>query len=197
MPKSQNFFCATAIAVMLGAAALPAMAAYEYDEPRNETERVALIDRLIVEKEYRDALKQIDLALKANSRNVQLQFKRAVIYSRMGNNRRAKEAFNDLISRYPEIVEPYNNLAAIYASEGNLSKARDLLNKATTVNPNFAMSYENLADLELQSPDPDLNMALQNYEKAMENSTAGTIRYLHSPVPRDQCGSGNERRGDL
>ncbi len=168
MLKSQKLFCAAAVAVMLGAAAsLPAAAAYEYDEPRNETERIALIDRLIVEKEYRDALKQIDLALKANSRNVQLQFKRAVIYSRMGNNRRAKNAFNDLIARYPEIVEPYNNLAAIYASEGNLTKAKEWLNKAITVNPNFAMSYENLADLELQSKNPDVNAALANYEKAL------------------------------
>ena len=63
-------------AIMFGAAAsFPAMAEFEYDEPRNETERIQLVDRLIVEKQFDDALKQIDLALKANPRNVQLQFK--------------------------------------------------------------------------------------------------------------------------
>ena len=126
-------------AIMFGAAAsFPAMAEFEYDEPRNETERIQLVDRLIVEKQFDDALKQIDLALKANPRNVQLQFKKAVVYNRMGNRRVAKTLFGDMIDKYPEIVEPYNNLAAIYAAEGNLDKARELLTQAVTLNPNFA-----------------------------------------------------------
>ena len=167
MLTSKKLLPAALATVIAGAvASFPAMAAFEYDEPRNEYERIELIDRLIVEKQFKDALEQIDLALQANPRNVQLQFKQAVIYSRMGRNRRAKEAFNNLIRQYPEIVEPYNNLAAIYASEGNLSKARELLNRAITVNPNFSMSYENLGDLEMQGKTPDTKAALNYYEKA-------------------------------
>ena len=155
-------------AIMFGAAAsFPAMAEFEYDEPRNETERIQLVDRLIVEKQFDDALKQIDLALKANPRNVQLQFKKAVVYNRMGNRRVAKTLFGDMIDKYPEIVEPYNNLAAIYAAEGNLAKARELLTQAVTLNPNFAMGYENLGDLALQGRHADEQKALEYYEKAL------------------------------
>ena len=48
------------LAFVLGAAtSLPAQAAYEYEEPKSDAERIQLIDRLIVEKEWRDALKYI------------------------------------------------------------------------------------------------------------------------------------------
>lgn len=165
---SNKLLTASLLAFMLGAAtSLPAQAAYEYEEPKSDAERIQLIDRLIVEKEWRDALKYIALALEDNPSNVQLKFKRAVIYSRMGDKPSAKRYFNELIRDYPEIVEPYNNLAAIYALEGNYSKARALLNEAITVNPNFAMSYENLGDLALQGKQPDVKKALQYYEKAL------------------------------
>lgn len=167
MPTCKKLLSYSIAAIMLSAAAsFPAMAEFEYDEPRNETERIQLVDRLIVEKQFDDALKQIDLALKANPRNVQLQFKKAV-YNRMGNRRVAKTLLGDMIDKYPEIVEPYNNLAAIYAAEGNLAKATELLTQAVTLNPNFAMGYENLGDLALQGRHADEEKALQYYEKAL------------------------------
>lgn len=167
MFKLKKLLPYTMAAILLSAtASLPAMAAFEYDEPRTENERIELIDRLIVENQWRDALKHIAQALKHNPQNVQLKFKRAVIYSRMGDNPTAKRYFNELIRFYPEIVEPYNNLAAIYASEGNLVKARELLLQAVTINPNFSMGYENLGDLALQGKNPDTAQALQYYEKA-------------------------------
>ena len=44
----------TMAAILLSAtASLPAMAAFEYDEPRTENERIELIDRLIVENQWR------------------------------------------------------------------------------------------------------------------------------------------------
>lgn len=168
MFKSKKLLSLTLAAVMLAAVGtLPAYAAFEFDEPRNETERLQLVDRLIVEKQWDDALKQIDLALKANPKNVQVQFKRAVVYTRMGNRTMAKRLLNQMISSYPEIIEPYNNLAAIYASEGNYAKARELLTQAVTLNPNFAMGYENLGDLALQGRHADEQLALEFYKKAL------------------------------
>lgn len=156
-----------AVILLSSAASFSLAATFEFEEPRNETERLQLVDRLIVEKQWDDALKQMDLALKANPKNVQIQFKRAVVYTRMGQRAKAKQALTDLIDRYPEIVEPYNNLAAIYASEGNYTKATALLTQAVTLNPNFAMGYENLGDLALQGRHADAQKALQYYEKAL------------------------------
>lgn len=156
-----------AVILLSSAASFSLAATFEFEEPRNETERLQLVDRLIVEKQWDDALKQMDLALKANPKNVQIQFKRAVVYTRMGQRAKAKQALTDLIDRYHEIVEPYNNLAAIYASEGNYTKATALLTQAVTLNPNFAMGYENLGDLALQGRHADAQKALQYYEKAL------------------------------
>ena len=66
----------------------------------------------------------------------------------------------EFIKTYPEVVEPYNNLAAIYASEGNTKRARALLYQAININPKYALAYENLGDLELQE-------ALKFYKDAL------------------------------
>lgn len=168
MLRSKKLLSYGLAAVLFTSAANFSLAApFEFDEPRNETERLQLVDRLIVEKQWGDALKQMDLALKANPKNVQIQFKRAIVYTRMGQRGKAKQALTELINRYPEIVEPYNNLAAIYASEGNYTKATALLTQAVTLNPNFAMGYENLGDLALEGRHADPQKALQYYEKAL------------------------------
>ena len=73
MFKLKKLLPYTMAAILLSAtASLPAMAAFEYDEPRTENERIELIDRLIVENQWRDALKHIAQALKDNPQNVEV-----------------------------------------------------------------------------------------------------------------------------
>ena len=69
------------------------------------------------------------------------------------------------MASYPEIVEPYNNLAAIYASEGNINRALSLLNQAVTINPGFALGHENLGDLYIQK-------AISQYKNAVRAQPA-------------------------
>lgn len=132
-----------------------------FEEPATETERAALIDRLIVHKDYKNALAQVAEGLKVNPKSAQLKFKQAVIYERSGQTTRAKALLEDFIDSYPEIVEPYNNLAAIYAAEGNIDRALTLLNQAVTINPRFALGHENLGDLYLQK-------AIAHYKNAVK-----------------------------
>ncbi len=136
-----------------------------FEPPANETERATLIDRLIVQKDWKNALNQVEEGLKVNPKSAQLKFKRAVIYERAGQTTRAKALLEDFIASYPEIVEPYNNLAAIYASEGNINRALSLLNQAVTINPGFALGHENLGDLYLQK-------AISHYKNAVRAQPA-------------------------
>ena len=119
-----------------------AIAATPFDEPTNETERAELIDRLMKERSWNDALAQIEKGLAVNPMSAQLKFKRAVVFERKGNIPRAKALLEDLIEAYPEIAEPYNNLAVIYANEGNTTRAQGLLQKAVTINPRFGLAHE-------------------------------------------------------
>lgn len=52
-----------------------------------------------------------------------------------------------LNQEYPELAEPYNNLAVIYVKQEQYEKARNALEMAIRVNPNYATAYDNLADL--------------------------------------------------
>ena len=138
-----------------------AIAATPFDEPTNETERAELIDRLMKERSWNDALAQIERGLAVNPMSAQLKFKRAVVFERKGNIPRAKALLEDLIEAYPEIAEPYNNLAVIYANEGNTTRAQGLLQKAVTINPRFGLAHENLGDLYLQK-------AIAHYKDAVK-----------------------------
>ncbi|MCF0253625.1 MAG: FAD:protein FMN transferase [Duodenibacillus sp.] len=87
------------------------------------------VERLLVEKRYDEALKVAEDGLKANGMSVQLRFQRAVVLERMGRAEDAIAAFEEIIRTYPEIPEPYNNLAAIYSQQGKLDRAEELLKK--------------------------------------------------------------------
>ncbi len=142
-----------------------AIAATPYDEPTNETERAELIDRLMKERQFNEALEQIEKGLAVNPMSAQLKFKRAFVFEKKGNKLRAKALYEDLIEAYPEIAEPYNNLARLYANDGNTARARQLLEKAVTINPRFALAHENLGDLYLQR-------AISHYKNAVKAQPA-------------------------
>lgn len=159
------------------AQALPA----GFEEPKNEMERMTLVNHLMAQKFYTDALKQIEIGLADNPKNVQLMFKRAVTYERMGRIKRAKALLEDLIQHYPEIVEPYNNLAVIYANEGNTTRALTLLQRAVTINPRFALAHENLGDIYLDKAVAHYRDAVtaKPDNKRMQRKLQSAQRLLH------------------
>ncbi|HTJ95766.1 MAG TPA: tetratricopeptide repeat protein, partial [Pararobbsia sp.] len=59
-------------------------------------------------------------------------------------------AFLALTQQYPEVPEPYNNLAALYAKRGQYDNARATLETAISSNPGFALGYQNLGSLYLK-----------------------------------------------
>ena len=141
--------------------------ALEYEEPRTQDGRSRVIDRLIAERDYQTALKELEIGLEINPANAQFKFKRAVLHARLGHVERARLLFEDMITAYPEIVEPYNNLAALYAQEGEYTKAKKLLERAVTINPNFAMGFENLGDLTLAMNPRAKTQASEYYRQAL------------------------------
>lgn len=78
-----------------------------------------------------------------------------------GDTEAARRELNRFTAMYPEIPEPYNNLAAIESSAGNLDKAEELLKTALRLRPTFRNARINLANLYLVR-------ALTNYKEAQE-----------------------------
>jgi len=90
-----------------------------------------------------------------------LRFIKGMILSEQGKSAEAINIFQKLTEDYPELPEPYNNLAVLHASAGNYDKARVALERAIRTNPAYATAHENLGDVYAK-------LASQSYDKAMQ-----------------------------
>lgn len=93
------------------------------------------------------AIEQADLYLQSNPRDPQMRFLKGVAQSQSGDMQAAITTFTQLTEEYPELPEPYNNLAVIHASQNELDKARNALEAAVRNNPDYAVAHENLGDI--------------------------------------------------
>jgi tetratricopeptide (TPR) repeat protein len=107
----------------------------------------------------KQALARADAHLAKNPRDAQMRFVRGVILTEMKDPAAARAVFQQLTEDFPELPEPYNNLAVLYAAEGQLERARASLELALAARPDYATAYENLGDVYLQ-------MAADAYQRA-------------------------------
>lgn len=119
----------------------------------------AQVERLLRNDRAAQALELADIGIGRNPRNAQLVFLKAVALETLERTEEAAQVLRDLIAKYPEIPEPYNNLAVIEAGLGNLEQSVKLLQKALVINPEFALARKNLGDVYL-------SLALENYRAA-------------------------------
>jgi Flp pilus assembly protein TadD len=96
---------------------------------------------------YSDALKKADQYLEGKPRDPQMRFLKGVILSDSGKPDEALAMFTKLTEDYPELPEPYNNLAVIHAARNQYDKARVALEMAVRTNPGYATAHENLGDV--------------------------------------------------
>lgn len=117
------------------------------------------------------ALDRVDNFLKANSKDARARFLKGLILTEQNKPADAIKIFTGLTEDYPELPEPYNNLAVLYASQGQYDKARTALEMAIRTHPSYATAHENLGDVYAK-------MASQAYDKALQldksNSAAQT-----------------------
>jgi Flp pilus assembly protein TadD len=68
-----------------------------------------------------------------------------------------------MIDKYPELPEPYNNLAVLYANAGKLELARENLEMCLKLSPNYATASQNLGDVYIK-------IAAQHYAQAFKSN---------------------------
>jgi len=113
------------------------------------------------------ALERVNRALAAKPADPQARFLKGLIYTEQGNAREAIEIFTKLTQDYPDLPEPYNNLAVIYAGQGQYEKARAALEQSIRTHPSYATAYENLGDVYAK-------LASQAYDKALQLDSSNT-----------------------
>lgn len=110
---------------------------------------------------HAEALAKTEQYLAEKPRDPQLRFLKGVIQTDSGKPADALVTFSALTQDYPELPEPYNNLAALYAAQSQYDKARVALEMAVRLNPSYAVAHENLGDVYAR-------MASQSYARALQ-----------------------------
>lgn len=139
--------------------------------PLAHADDYAEITQLLKAGKAQEALAKADQRLLANPRDPQLRFLRGVAQADSGKQTDAVATFTKLTEDYPELPEPYNNLAVLYANQNQLDKARTALEMAIRTNPSYATAHENLGDIYAKLASQAYNKALQ-----LDASNAGTLR---------------------
>jgi len=135
------------------------------------------IDDQLAKKQYADALTELDKDVAAQPRNAQARFQRGVALAGLGRADDAIVAFSQMTQDFPELPEPYINLAALYAERGELLRARDNLIMANRVAPENALAQSNLGDVYVR-------LAAQSYQSAIKlNPKNATARARLDALP--------------
>jgi tetratricopeptide (TPR) repeat protein len=141
-----------------------------------------------------EALAKADQYLTGKPRDPQMRFIRGVIQTEAGKSADAINTFTQITQDYPELPEPYNNLAVLYAGQSQFDKARVALEMAIRTNPSYATAHENLGDIYAK-------LASQAYSKALQLDGGNTavqpklalIRTLFAADAKGQKPSANSQ----
>lgn len=117
------------------------------------------IDASIAARNWSAALAELDARVASHPRDAQAKFKRGTVLAHLNRDDEAVRQFVELTQTYPELPEPYNNLAALYAKAGRYEEARVALETAVKASPGYGLAYENLGDLYLR-------LAAESYKRA-------------------------------
>ena len=144
---------------MLAAAPLSAQTAQDIRE----------VERLFRGGETALAMQQADKAIAEQPRNASMRFLRAVMLTELQRTGEAIDALNKLIEDFPDLPEPYNNLAVLLAAQGRIDRARDLLETALRHDPGYAVAHENLGDVFVR-------LALRAFERASSSRSDDALQ---------------------
>ena len=143
------------------------------------------INRLLKSGQSQIALDRVNVYLTAKPKDAVGRFLRGLAQAELGKTNDAIMTFQGLTEDFPELPEPYNNMAVLYSSKGQFEKARVALELAIQAHPNYSAAHENLGDIYAK-------LASQAYDKALQldkgNSIVATklnlARDLFAPNPK-------------
>jgi Flp pilus assembly protein TadD len=105
-----------------------------------------------IEQQFRrgetaQARQRLDQALIAHPADASLRFLDGVMLSEAGRGAEAAARFERLTQEFPDLPEPYNNLAVLQAAAGQVDSARALLETALRLDPDYRTAHQNLGDV--------------------------------------------------
>ena len=124
-------------------------------------------NKLLKQGLHAQAMEKVNAFLAAKPKDAQARFLKGLIFAEQNNADEAIAIFTGLTEDYPELPEPYNNLAVLYAGQGQYEKAKSALEMAIRTHPSYATAHENLGDIYAK-------MASQAYDRALQLDKSNT-----------------------
>ena len=128
--------------------------------------------KLYSQGKLQPALDKVDQYLKEEPRDPQGRFLKGLVLTEQKKTQEAIQVFKGLTEDFPELPEPYNNLAVLYASLGDYEKAKSALELAIHTHPAYATAHENLGDIYAE-------LASRAYDRALQldkNNTSAKVK---------------------
>jgi tetratricopeptide (TPR) repeat protein len=141
------------------------------------------IGKLVKQGQHAQALEQVDKYLAGKPKDAQGRFLKGIILTEMNKANDAIAVFTKLTEEFPELPEPYNNLAVIYAQQKQFDKAKQALEMAIRTHPSYATAHENLGDIYAR-------LASQAYDKALQIDSSNSSAQAKLALIRDLMGGG-------
>lgn len=120
-------------------------------------DELAEVQRLLRSGDTEAALLRAERASAAAPRDAKLRFQHGLILLDLQRDEAAMAVFQRLAQDFPELPEPFNNIALLHARAGQLEQARQALETALRNNPGLLAARQNLGDIHLR-------LALQAWE---------------------------------
>lgn len=144
------------------------------------------VHRLLQAGDLPAAMAEAESWLSRLPRDPQMRFLKGVIHQQRGETEAARATWVDLTRDYPELPEPYNNLAVLHAGAGRLGEAREALEMAIRLNPQYATAHRNLGDVYLRLAANAYRTSLQHAPGTPETTRQlqGVEQLLSTPSTR-------------
>ena len=136
------------------------------------------INKLLKSGQSQVALDRVNVYLTTKPKDAVGRFIRGLAQAELGKTNDAIMTFQALTEDYPELPEPYNNLAVLYSSKGQFEKARVALELAIQTHPSYSTAHENLGDIYAK-------LASQAYDKALQLDKANGMVATKLNLVRD------------
>lgn len=111
------------------------------------------------------AIATIEEALVKAPNELKLRFALGVMRMEQGEQMAALAIFASLTQDFPDLADPFNNLAVIHASMGELDQAQRALEQALNLQAAHTQAQENLGDVLLR-------LALRAYQRSQQAQVA-------------------------
>lgn len=119
------------------------------------------VNEKIASGQWSAAQSLIDRQLQKQPSDPQIRLMQSQMQTAQGQTAQAMATLQALTQEFPELPEPYNNLAVLLAAQQRFEEALGALTQAVRARPDYALALENLGDVHVA-------LARQSYLQAQK-----------------------------